>query len=206
GFCIFNYAAVAARELLNLGLKVLMLDFDAHHGNGTQDIFWEEPEVLHIDIHQSGIYPGTGQINDLGGGEAEGTKVNIPLTSGSGDERIAWSVEHIIKPLAELFKPDAIVVSAGFDGYVGEPITTLSITEIGYKILGETVRELWTFSRERALVIVLEGGYEEGLRNGFRSFLEGFLRVGEEVRTKPYMDSRTAELLMNTLKKYWNLK
>ncbi|MEM1873510.1 MAG: hypothetical protein QXS85_01685 [Acidilobaceae archaeon] len=207
GFCIFNHSAVATQALLERGFSVMVIDFDAHHGNGTQDILWNEPRALHIDVHQRGIYPGTGWVTDKGGGEAEGTKINIPLAPGSGDREIAWVAEKVVKPVSEAFKPDAVIVSAGFDGHYSDPLTSLTITEAGYKILGRLVREVWMASRRRALVIVLEGGYAQGLSKGFRSFLEGLLGVGEEQKIEPRMEESVSELLTReVLGKYWGLR
>lgn len=206
GFCIFNHAAVATSAFLKRGFKVLVIDFDAHHGNGTQDILWYEPRALHIDIHQHGIYPGTGYVNEIGGGEAEGTKINIPLRAGSGDMEIAWIASNVVEPLSEVFKPDAVVVSAGFDGFIGDPITGLSISRDGYTILGQLVRKLWEKSRRRALVVVLEGGYGEGLKTGFKSFLEGLLLPVETPPIKEHMPRDLAGLLKGILAEYWGLR
>ena len=207
GFCIFNHAAAAALSVIEERGRVAIIDFDAHHGNGTQEILWEEPRALHIDIHQEGIYPGTGYIDDLGGGEAEGTKINIPLEAGSGDGVYKWVLEKIIKNLIDRFRPDVIVVSAGFDAYRGEPITSLDATENTYALYGAYLSRLYEEKRVRGVVAILEGGYDIGLRLGLRAFVEGLLRVRDEpdVRIEgPPEDLRRD--LVSVLKEYWGIE
>ena len=207
GFCIFNYAAMAARALESLGLRVMVIDFDAHHGNGTQDIFWDDPRVVHVDIHQEGIYPGTGDVEDIGGSGAEGTKINVPLPAFSGDPQYMWFVERILDPLIEVFKPEAIVVSAGFDAYQGDPLTMLRATRVTYGHIALRLRELWRSGRIKALVTNLEGGYGDGLRLGFKEYVEVLLGLKEpeprvEVREPP---RRIVEKLGVIMRKYWDI-
>jgi len=207
GFCIFNYAAMAAKSLLDRGLRVLIIDFDAHHGNGTQDIFWYEPRALHFDIHEEDIYPGTGYVDDIGGESAEGSKINVPLPAYSGDQQYMWVIERVLKPLIESFRPDAIVVSAGFDAHVGDPLTLLRATEKTYEAIGGLLRDLWVEGRIKALVSNLEGGYGEGLRRGFTSYIEALLGIrrysgGIEPREPP---DRILGELRKILSKYWGI-
>jgi acetoin utilization deacetylase AcuC-like enzyme len=208
GFCIFNYAAMAAQTLLEEGLKVLMIDFDAHHGNGTQDIFWEEPGVVHIDIHEEDIYPGTGRVDDIGGGSAVGTKINIPLPPYSGDPEYLWIINKVLKPLIEAFKPEAIVVSAGFDAYWGDPLTRLEVTEETYGAIADLLRSLWIEKRIRALVTNLEGGYGEGLEKGLRAYIETLLGIREYEKrgnmSPPH--ERTLKPLRTLVNRYWGIE
>ena len=128
GFCIFNNIAIATHRVLSYGVKrAAIIDIDVHHGNGTQEIFWYEPRVLHIDIHQQGIYPGTGNLTDIGGKEAEGTKINIALQSGSTDHDYIYVWNEIAEPILEQFKPEFIMISAGFDAYIDEPLSLIHI-------------------------------------------------------------------------------
>jgi acetoin utilization deacetylase AcuC-like enzyme len=182
GFCIFNYVAMAAQALLEEGLKVLIIDFDAHHGNGTQDIFWEEPRVVHIDIHEEDIYPGTGRVTDIGGENARGSKINIPLSPYSGDPEYIWVIENIAKPIIEAFKPEAIVVSAGFDAYQGDLLTRLKATEEIYEAIAEMLRSIWIEKKIRALVLNLEGCYGEGLERGLTAYIETLLGLRKRER------------------------
>ncbi|MFN4046590.1 MAG: histone deacetylase family protein, partial [Acidilobaceae archaeon] len=208
GFCIFNFAAAAAKALLDRGLKVLMIDFDAHHGNGTQDIFWEEPRVVHIDIHEEDIYPGTGHVDDIGGGGAEGTKINVPLPAFSGNPQYLWTLENVVKPLIEAFKPEAIVVSAGFDAYEGDPLTMLRATDETYEAIASTLRELWTGGRLKSIVTNLEGGYGEGLGKGLKAYVEALAGARAYVRRAEPRGppERTLRELSKILSKYWGLE
>jgi len=207
GFCIFNYAALAARALEARGLRVLVLDFDAHHGNGTQDIFWSDPNVVHVDVHQEGIYPGSGDVGDLGGPGAEGTKVNVPLPAFSGDPQYLWFIDRVLSPIIDAFKPEAIVVSAGFDAYQGDPLTMLRATRVTYGHIALLLRELWIKGRVKALVTNMEGGYGEGLRLGLREYVEVLLGLKEpEGRVEPKEPPRRiTDELREVLKKYWDI-
>lgn len=176
GFCIFNNAAAAVLGFRVAGKdRIMILDFDAHHGNGTQEIFWEDPGVLHIDIHEEGIYPGTGSVDDVGGGKAMFTKVNVPVPHGAGDADVEVVIESVIVPAAERFSPEAIVVSAGFDGHYLSPLAWLRYTSSTFHKLGTLARELADNYSDGAFVAVLEGGYEKDLEVGLRSFVEGVL-------------------------------
>lgn len=188
GFCIFNNVAVAVKSLLEKTRMVLVIDFDAHHGNGTQEIFWEEPRVIHVDLHQHGIYPGTGWVTDMGGGAGKGSKVNIPLNPFTGDNVYLWVLENIIEKLVEKYNIDAIAVSAGFDSYRGDPLTELDVTETTYANYGYYLYSLVREGLAKTVVAVLEGGYGEGLKKGFEAFLQGLLgwkTALKKIETKP---------------------
>lgn len=182
GFCIFNNVAAAAMYMLDSGLKpVVILDIDVHHGNGTQEIFWTNPNVIHIDIHEYGIYPGTGAVEDLGGGEGYGTKINVPLQPYSRDDDYIYVFQSLVIPIIQDVKPRAIVVSAGFDAYANDGLASMELTEKFYKYSGSVLRAL---SRElgAGIVSILEGGYGVGLEKGLPAFLKGF-RSPLEVET-----------------------
>ncbi len=204
GFSIFNYVAMAAQALLEEGLKVLIIDFDAHHGNGTQDIFWEEPRVVHIDIHEEDIYPGTRRVTDIGGENARGSKINIPLPPYSGNPEYIWVIENITKPIIEAFKPEAIVVSAGFDAYQGDLLTRLKATEETYEAIAEMLRSIWIEKKIRALVINLEGCYGEGLERGLTAYIEtllGLRKRERRARAAPPLE-RVTITLTHIMEKY----
>jgi len=169
GFCIFNNAAFLAKKLLERYDKVGIFDFDLHHGNGTQEIFYYEPKVIHCDIHQhyATIYPGSGTPEQDGGGKAKGTKININLEPGSGDEEYMDAVDFCMEKLSGC---DVVVVSAGFDAYFRDGMSSLKITKKTYEYIGKTLRK--NFDK---IYIVLEGGYTEGLRKALPSFLKGLL-------------------------------
>lgn len=210
GFCVFNNAALAVARLLELGLRrVAVIDFDAHHGNGTQEIFYSDPRVLHIDFHEDPVtlYPGTGFPTDLGEGVAEGTKVNVILPPGSGDDVYEMALEEIALPLLEEFKPEAIVFSAGFDAYDGDGLTHLKAGSRTYAQFGRLPRELGVAK----VVAVLEGGYSVGLERGLPAFASSLesSQTELEARASPQPVLSLAREyvveLKNLLKRYWKL-
>ncbi len=159
GFCIFNNVAVAARDALANGLeKVAIIDFDAHHGNGSQAAFLGEDRVAYLSMHQWGIYPGTGWIDDVP--QARGRIVNVPLPAGSGDHVYAAIAESIITPFLQRFQPQLILVSAGFDAHWNDPITSLGLSTRGFHELAATLVGLAGDFCQGRIVFVLEGGYD----------------------------------------------
>ncbi|XP_071707775.1 histone deacetylase 14, chloroplastic-like [Rutidosis leptorrhynchoides] len=161
GFCFFGNVAIAARYAQRVhGLKrVFIIDFDVHHGNGTNDIFSDDPDIFFLSTHQEGIYPGTGQINDTGYGNGEGATLNLPLPKGSGDKAMRTVFDHVIAPSAQKFKPDIILVSAGYDAHVLDPIASLQFTTGTYYMLSSNIKQLATDLCGGRCVFFLEGGY-----------------------------------------------
>jgi acetoin utilization deacetylase AcuC-like enzyme len=162
GFCIFNNVAVGARYVQKrwgLG-KILIVDWDVHHGNGTQSIFWDDPSVLYFSTHQFPYYPGTGSENEVGGGEGEGFTFNMPMFAGSGDLEYVEAFENIFYPLALKFSPEFVFVSAGFDAHQDDPLAAINLSEAGYKKLTQVILKLASKCCEGRLVSVLEGGYD----------------------------------------------
>ncbi|CAA6660386.1 unnamed protein product [Spirodela intermedia] len=144
GFCVFGNVSVAARYAQQVhGLRrVLIIDFDVHHGNGTCDAFYDDPDILFISTHQDGSYPGTGKIDQVGRGDGEGTTLNLPLPGGSGDNIMRAAFDEVIAPSAQRFKPDIILVSAGYDAHVLDPLAGLQFTTSTYYMLGSRIKEL----------------------------------------------------------------
>lgn len=172
GFCIFNNIAIAAYKALKQRVKrIVIIDIDVHHGNGTQEIFWNEPRVLHIDFHQYGIYPGTGFITDIGGKDAEGTKVNIALPPYSTDHDYIYIWFKIVEPIIREFKPELVLVSAGFDAYVNEPLALIRLSTKGYEVLASKIIEIAEKYSNGKILAVLEGGYGEGLSIALPKFI-----------------------------------
>lgn len=161
GFCVFNnLAAAAIRARKKHGAKkVLIVDWDAHHGNGTQNIFNKDPSILFFDAHQHPLYPGTGKADDIGEGEAKGTKINVPLPAGSGDKDYLKVFEDRLIPVAIAFKPDLILISAGFDAARRDPLGGMELTDDGFASLTRLVVELADELCQGRVVSILEGGY-----------------------------------------------
>jgi acetoin utilization deacetylase AcuC-like enzyme len=158
GFCLFNNVAIAAAWLLQAGLaqRVAILDFDVHHGNGTQDAFDTDPRVLYVSTHQYPLYPGTGHWRENG----VGTTVNISLPPGSGDEVFARALERIVQPVVRRFAPDFVLVSLGFDAFWADPLASLRLSVAGYSMLLRAARDLAIELCAGRIVVALEGGYD----------------------------------------------
>ena len=162
GFCVFNNIAIAARFLLKkFGLKrILILDIDAHHGNGTQEVFYETNKVLYISLHQDPRdFPGTGFIDEIGEGEGLGYNVNIPLPYGTGDQTYLKAVREIATPIIYQYKPQFMLISAGLDGHYTDPVASLSLSALCYQKVYEIIMNLASEICDGRLVSVLEGGY-----------------------------------------------
>ncbi len=163
GFCLFNNVAVAARYALDARAlqRVMIVDWDVHHGNGTNDIFHETDEVLFVSIHQSPLYPGTGPASDVGAGEGRGFTVNLPVPQGAGDRLFCSLVDHVVVPLARAFEPQLVLVSAGYDAHREDPLAECEVTEGGFAAMTRSIR--WVCeSLEVPVGCVLEGGYALG--------------------------------------------
>jgi acetoin utilization deacetylase AcuC-like enzyme len=163
GFCLFNNIAVAARHAIAAhGLaRVMIVDFDVHHGNGTNDIFHEHRDVLFASIHEWPLYPGTGAAEDVGSGPAVGFSVNLPVPGGTGDPTWESLVEHVVVPLGRAYEPQLILVSAGFDGHHDDPLAGCMLSEAGYAAMTAGLRRL-ADDLGVPLGLVLEGGYDLG--------------------------------------------
>jgi acetoin utilization deacetylase AcuC-like enzyme len=164
GFCLINNVAVAAKYLqsrFDFG-KVLIIDWDVHHGNGTQNIFLEDPSVFFFSVHEhpTFIYPGTGRRWEIGKGKGEGSTLNAPMAPGSGDEEYRVVFEQILTPAAERFRPEFILVSAGFDGHADDPLADIRLSFEGYRYMTRAVIALAERFCGGKLVSILEGGYE----------------------------------------------
>jgi acetoin utilization deacetylase AcuC-like enzyme len=163
GFCFFDNVAVAARHAVAaFGVeRVLIFDWDVHHGNGTEAIFAADPSVLFVSIHEWPLYPGTGPASYAGEGAGEGYTVNLPVPPGTGDAAYRSLVEHVVVPLVGAFEPQLVLVSAGFDAHADDPLATCRVTEAGFAGMTASLRRACD-AVGAPLGLVLEGGYDLG--------------------------------------------
>jgi acetoin utilization deacetylase AcuC-like enzyme len=184
GFCLVNGVAVAAQHALDAhGLeRVLILDWDVHHGNGTNDTFHATDRVLFASIHQSPLYPGTGPTSDEGEGEGLGYTVNLPVPAGSGDETWASLVAHVVRPLARAYEPQLVLVSAGYDAHADDPLGSCRVSDDGFAAMAASARALGE-DVGAPLAIVLEGGYD--VRALARSFCGTLEAIGATAALSP---------------------
>ncbi|MFH0816375.1 MAG: histone deacetylase [Methanobacteriota archaeon] len=159
GFCYINNAAVAAKALLPDAKRVAIIDYDVHHGNGTSEIFYDDPDVLYISTHQWGIYPGSGHFTEVGSGEGKGYTVNIPLLSGAGDATFMSAFDEVIEPVVTRFKPGAVLVSLGVDAHYKDFLASLSLSSKGYVELCRRTQEVAKKVCASRIAFLLEGGY-----------------------------------------------
>lgn len=161
GFCLFNNVAIAARYIQRrYGVsRVLIVDWDVHHGNGTQHAFYDDPSILFFSTHQYPHYPGSGLATETGAGAGEGTTINVPMTPGEGDEEYREIFERVLVPAAETFKPEFVVISAGFDAHRDDPLASMALTEQGYSELTATVVGIARRHCQGRILSCLEGGY-----------------------------------------------
>jgi acetoin utilization deacetylase AcuC-like enzyme len=163
GFCLLNNIAVTAAHLRDRGDRVLIVDWDAHHGNGTQDIFWVDPTVLYVSMHEWPLYPGTGRLDDRGAGPGLGATVNFPLPAGATGDVFLAALDTVVAPLVEHFDPTWVLVSGGYDAHRADPLTGLGLAAGDFAALTARVLE---FGPARRTVVFLEGGYDlEALRD-----------------------------------------
>ena len=180
GFCIYNHAAIAAKYLQNKYSlsRVLIIDFDVHHGNGTQDIFYDDPSVFYFSIHQHPFYPGTGRPTETGMGDGEGFTLNIDLPIGSGDEQFIKGFTEELIPKMNDFKPEFILISAGFDAHEDDLLGKLSYTPKGYSQVAKIINSIYKNSNAKGIMYMLEGGYvPENIDNASQAIIKRLLEL-----------------------------
>ena len=160
GFCFVNNVAVAAQHAIDAhGVdRVAIIDWDVHHGNGTQDLFYDRGDVFAVSIHEGGLYPGTGQVDEIGEGDGEGTTMNVPMPSGSENSAYVSALEDLVMPAIESFDPGLMLVSAGFDAHRHDPISRVRLSTEGYAVMTDRLQAL-AADVDAPLAFVLEGGY-----------------------------------------------
>lgn len=176
GFCLVNNVAVAAAALAERGERVLVVDYDAHHGNGTQDVFFHDPRVVYVSFHEFPLYPGTGRIDEIGAGDGLGTTINLPLPAGATGDVYRAGVDEVLHPLAEAWEPTWLVISAGFDAHRADPLTGLGLSAADF---ADLTAELVALVPPGRRLLFLEGGYDlEGLARSVGAALAALVGVG----------------------------
>jgi len=189
GFCLFNNLAIATEVALReLGVRrVLIVDWDVHHGNGTQAAFYGRSDVLVFDVHQSPHYPGTGAVTDVGAGAGEGYTINVPLAPGASDPDYLGLFRHVLAPVADAFQPELVVIAAGFDAHVADPLGDMCVTTPGFARLCRAVRSIADRHARGRCLLTLEGGYD------LDALSESVLACASELaRPDPVVASETA--------------
>jgi len=174
GFCLLNNVAIAAAAARARGAgRVAIVDWDVHHGNGTQDIFWDDPDVLYLSVHQYPYYPGTGKPTETGGPGAPGATINVGLPGGSGDAEYLAVFDRVFVPAIARFQPDLVLVSAGFDAFQHDPLASMRVTHAGFAQMASRLRAIAERFAGGRIVAVLEGGYDlHGLSGGMTVVLD----------------------------------
>ena len=182
GFCLFNTIAIGAQHLKRTygAKRILIMDWDVHHGNGTQDAFYDDPSVLFISTHQYPYYPGTGAVEETGINDGEGYTINIPLPAGCADSEYLRAFHDIVMPAAEKFAPEWILVSAGFDSHRRDPLGGMGVTEDGFSAMAQHLLQLAVQCADGKIALLLEGGYDLA---ALRSSVAAVLQVMERKKS-----------------------
>jgi acetoin utilization deacetylase AcuC-like enzyme len=177
GFCLLNSVAIAAAHARARGLtRIAVVDWDVHHGNGTQEMFWRQPGVLYVSTHQFPFYPGTGDVDEIGEGEGKGYTVNVPLAAGGGDAIYASAFERVVLPVMAAYAPELVLVSAGFDASARDPLAQMELSAAAFGWMARELALIANASAGGRMALVLEGGYDlVAVEAGFHAAIEGML-------------------------------
>ena len=200
GFCLLNNVAVTAAALADRGERVLIVDWDVHHGNGTQATFWNDQRVLYASTHESPLFPGTGRINETGGPRAQLLTINVPLPAGATGDVVQSAIEDVVAPAAAQFGPTWVLVSAGFDAHRSDPLAGLALTAGDFANLATSVARL--APSPGRLILALEGGYSlSALRDSVGATLAAL--VGRSYRPEPASSGGPGVGVVRTVSRYW---
>ncbi len=216
GFCLFNNIAIATRrvQLCHHLDNVLIVDWDLHHGNGTQNIFYDDPSVLYFSTHQSPLYPGTGAIGEVGIGDGEGFNVNVPLPAGTGDIGYIYVFNEVLAPISTEFKPDFVLISAGEDTHFADPLGGMNLTAKGFGLLTNIVKMIASHACKGRIVAALEGGYDPaGLPYSVLSILNSLGNLNMDINEpKPIPKDELSDQVRNRVREvrevqaeYWDI-
>jgi len=204
GFCLLNNVAIAARAVQQTeGVqRILVYDWDVHHGNGTQHSFEADPSVLYLSTHQFPYYPGTGDYGEAGRDAGAGSTVNVPLAAGCGDAEYVGAVQRVVAPVAEAWRPDLILVSCGFDAHAEDPLAAMQVSGDGFRAMAACMRQLADGLCGGRLVLLLEGGYAlSGLREGTQAVLDVLLDPRPQTpETLPVERGTHLEAVLNSVR------
>lgn len=210
GFCVFNNIAIAAEHLKRkYGVKrILIADWDVHHGNGTQEVFSGDPSVLYFSTHQYPHYPGTGWIDEIGRGEGEGFTVNVPLPAGTDDDGYLYALNNVLVPIAMDFSPEFVLVSAGFDAHVDDPLASMKVTSTGFGLISDMIKAIAEKKSNGRIVMALEGGYNlnaiaESALSVFNSLLSNKGEAKEGIVSENV--KKRVEEIKEVQRKYWRI-
>lgn len=202
GFCVFNNVAVAAALLAERGERVAIVDWDVHHGNGTQDIFYDDPRVLYVSTHEAPLYPGTGRADETGGPNAPMSNLNMPFPAGTRGDVYRQAVDEVVAPVIERFAPTWLIISAGFDGHRQDPLAGLELTSADFADLAIRLQQLVAPGRT---LVALEGGYDlEALTYSTGATLSAL--IGESYRPEPASTGEIGRPTIVAAKQRWQLK
>ncbi len=203
GYCVLNNVAVAAAHARSLGARrVAVIDWDVHHGNGTQDIFYDDPGVLFFSLHESPAYPDTGHVHETGGPAAPGMTVNLPLPSGSDGGAYAMAFERVIVPILTEAAPDLILISAGYDAHTRDPLATMLLQRADYRWMAARLRDVALASAKGRVGVILEGGYDlSALEEGVEDTLLGLDDPSSAPRPEVTSQSRAAESVLRAIER-----
>jgi len=206
GFCLFNNVAVTAAYLRSTGQRVAIVDWDVHHGNGTQNAFWNDPDVLYVSMHEFPFYPGTGWVNEKGQGVATGTTVNIPLPGGTSSQDYMAVFARVVLPIVRQFSPDWILISAGYDAHRDDPLGGLNLETQDYGLMASSLASVVPSNR---IIAFLEGGYDlEALASSAAATVEGLAEAKPQAASPVAVGGsvgRILDLIVESLDSYWEL-